>query len=71
MPKPRDLTMLKADSHKFLIAMATAEMEPIKISKVSGVQQNIVYAARKGCYVKPIYIGKIAKVLGVPVTDLI
>ena len=55
MPMKRDYTMLKVDSFKFNVALANAELEPKTLSKKSGVAINIVYAARKGCYVKPMY----------------
>lgn len=71
MPAPRDTTMLKPDSRKFLIAMAAAEMEPKDLAKEAGVSVNIVYIARRGYYVKPVYLGRISKALGVKVTDLI
>lgn len=57
--------MLKPDSSKMLIAMAEAEFELKKLAVKSGVSVNIVYAARRGYYVKPCYLGKIAKALGV------
>jgi len=71
MPAPRDLTMLKTDSKKVLMAMATAEMEPIELSEKSGVSKNVVYAMRKGILAKPKHIGMIARTLGVSVADLI
>lgn len=71
MPIPRDTTMLKPDSRKMLIAMAEAEIEPKELAAKSGVSVNIVYIARRGYYVKPRYLGKISKVLGVSVADLI
>lgn len=71
MPVPRDTTMLKPDSRKVLIAMAEAELEPKELAEKSGVSVNIVYIARRGYYVKPAYLGKISKALGVSVADLI
>lgn len=71
MPVPRDTTMLKPDSKKFLIAMAEAETEPRELAEKAGVPVNIVYIARRGYYVKPIYLGKISKILGVSVADLV
>lgn len=66
MPASRDLTMLRPDSLKMLLAMAEAEMEPKDLAAKSGVPVNIVYIARRGYYVKPVYLGKISKALGVP-----
>lgn len=71
MPIPKDTTMLKPDSRKMLIAMAEAEIEPKELAAKSGVSVNIVYIARRGYYVKPVYLGKISKALGVTVADLI
>lgn len=71
MPIQKDLTMLQVDSLKFNIALANAELGPKTLSEKSGVQRNIIYAARKGCYVKPLYLGKMCRILGVKVTDII
>ncbi len=71
MPVPKDTTMLKPDSRKVLIAMAEAEMEPKQVSSESGVPVNIVYTIRRGFYVKPKYIGAVARALHVTVADLI
>lgn len=57
MPASRDLTMLRPDSLKMLLAMAEAEMEPKDLAAKSGVPVNIVYIARRGYYVKPVYLG--------------
>ncbi len=71
MPAQKDTTMLKPDSKKMLVAMAEAELQPKELAAKSGVPVNIVYIARRGYYVKPIYLGKISKVLQVKVADLI
>lgn len=71
MPVPKDTTMLKPNSTKFLVAMAEAELEPKELAEKSGVPVNIVYTMRRGCYTKPVYLGKISKALGVKVSDLI
>lgn len=71
MPVPKDTTMLKASSRKMLVAMAEAELEPKELAEKSGVSVNIVYIARRGYYVKPVYLGKISRALGVKVSDLI
>ena len=71
MSVPRDTTMLKPNSRKILIAMAAAEMEPKEVSKESGVPVNIIYTIRRGFYVKPKYIGAVARALHVTVADLI
>lgn len=71
MPLPKDRTMLQVDSIKFNIALANAELDPKSLALKAGVTNNVVYTARRGCYVKPMYLGKIAKALSVAVTDLI
>lgn len=71
MPAQKDTTMLKPDSKKMLVAMAEAELQPKELAAKSGVPVNIVYIARRGYYVKPVYLGKISKVLQVKVADLI
>ena len=71
MPLPKDKTMLRVDSVKFNIALANAELEPKGLAVKAGVSNIVVYTARKGCYIKPIYLGKISKALGVKVADLI
>lgn len=71
MPVPKDTVMLKPDSRKVLIAMAAAEIEPKELAEAAGISKNIVYTIRRGYYAKPKYIGAIARVLQVEVTDLI
>lgn len=71
MPVPKDTTMLKPDSRKVLIAMAEAELEPTELAQAAGISKNIVYIIRRGYYVKPKYIGAVARVLNVRVADLI
>ena len=71
MPIPRDSTMLKPSSRKVLVAMANAELEPVELAERAGISKNIVYVARRGFYVKPRYLGAMARVLQVRVEDLI
>ncbi|MDE5907773.1 MAG: helix-turn-helix transcriptional regulator [Lachnospiraceae bacterium] len=71
MAAAKNTVMLKPDSRKVLIAMAEAELEPKELAEAAGVSVNIVYIARRGFYVKPCYMGKISKALGVSVADLI
>ncbi len=71
MSAQKDTTMLKPDSKKMLVAMAEAELQPKELAAKSGVPVNIVYIARRGYYVKPVYLGKISKALQVRVADLI
>lgn len=71
MAAAKNTVMLKPDSRKMLLAMAEAELEPKELAARSGVSVNIVYIARRGYYVKPVYLGKISKVLGVNVADLV
>lgn len=70
MPPTRDQTMLKVNSKALLLAMAKKELEPKELAAEAGVSANVVYIARRGCYVKPKYIGKIAKALSVNVEDI-
>ncbi|NBK00666.1 hypothetical protein D5282_26450 [bacterium 1xD8-48] len=71
MSAAKNTVMLKPDSKKMLVAMAEAELQPKELAEKSGVPVNIVYIARRGYYVKPVYLGKISKVLQVRVADLI
>ena len=71
MPVPKDTTMLKPDSRKFLVAMAEKEMEPAELAQAAGISKNIVYTMRRGFYTKPKYLGAVARVLEVKVSDLI
>lgn len=71
MSAAKNTVMLKPDSKKMLVAMAEAELQPKELAAKSGVPVNIVYIARRGYYVKPVYLGKISKVLQVKVADLI
>lgn len=71
MAAAKDTVMLKPDSKKMLVAMAEAELQPKELAAKSGVPVNIVYIARRGYYVKPVYLGKISKALQVRVADLI
>ena len=71
MAAAKDTVMLKPDSRKMLVAMAEAELQPKELAAKSGVPVNIVYIARRGYYVKPVYLGRISKALGVSVADLI
>lgn len=71
MSVSKDTVMLKPDSRKVLIAMAEAELQPKELAAKAGVPVNIVYIARRGYYVKPVYLGKISKALNVSVADLI
>lgn len=71
MPVPRDTTMLKPNSRKFLVAMAEKEMEPAELAQAAGISKNIVYTMRRGFYTKPKYLGAVARVLEVKVADLI
>lgn len=68
---PRDTTMLKPDSRKFLIAMAKARVEPAELATRAELSKNIIYSMRRGFYTKPKYLGKAAEALGVEVEDLI
>ncbi|MDE7308979.1 MAG: helix-turn-helix domain-containing protein [Lachnospiraceae bacterium] len=67
MPPSRDKSMLRINSREFLLAMARLELEAKELAEKAGVSANVVYKARRGCYVKPKYIGKIAKALNMEV----
>ncbi|MCI9369740.1 MAG: helix-turn-helix domain-containing protein [Lachnospiraceae bacterium] len=67
MPPSRDKSMLRVNSREFLLAMARLELEAKELAEKAGVSANVVYKARRGCYVKPKYIGKIAKALNMEV----
>ena len=71
MSVAKNTVMLKPDSHKMLVAMAEAELEPKELAEKSGVPVNIIYTMRRGFYCKPKYIGAVARVLNVMVADLI
>lgn len=71
MPAPKDTTMLKPCSRKFLVAMAAAELEPVELAEKAGISKNVVYTMRRGFYTKPKYVGAVARVLNVSVLDLI
>ena len=71
MSVAKNTVMLKADSKKFLLAMAEAELEPKELAEKSGVPVNIVYIMRRGFYVKPKYIGAVSRILNVSVADLV
>lgn len=71
MSVAKNTVMLKPDSHKMLVAMAEAELEPKELAEKSGVPVNIIYTMRRGFYCKPKYIGAVSKILGVKVADLV
>ncbi|MDE6251779.1 MAG: helix-turn-helix transcriptional regulator [Lachnospiraceae bacterium] len=70
MPPTKDQTMLRVNSKALLLAMADKEVEPKELAANAGVSPNVVYRARRGCYMKPKYIGKIAKALDMNVEDI-
>lgn len=71
MSVAKNTVMLKPDSHKMLVAMAEAELEPKELAEKSGVPVNIIYTMRRGFYCKPKYIGAVARALHATVADLI
>lgn len=71
MPPSKDMTMLKVNSKALLLAMAEQELEPKELAAKAGVAPQVVYVARRGCYIKPKYLGKLAKALEVQTTDLV
>lgn len=71
MPPQPDYSMLKLDSRAFNIALAKAEMDLKELAEKAGVSYAVVRTARRGFYVKPHYIGKIARALNVEVESIL
>lgn len=63
---------MKIDNQKLDMLMATQCLTSEKLSKVTGVSQVSIARFRKGTQQpRPATVGKIAKALNVPVTDII
>ncbi len=71
MPPSRDYSMLRVNTRALSIAMAKAELQPKELAAKAGVSDNIVYTMRRGCLIKPVYIGRICKALNVKVEDMV
>lgn len=71
MPPSRDYSMLKVNTKALSIAMANAELQPKELAAKAGVSDNIIYTIRRGCLIKPVYIGKVCKALNVKVEDIV
>lgn len=71
MPRPRDTTMLRADSQKFLIALGDSGMDLRELSEKSGVGYSTICQMRRGIYMKPWKLGKVCKVLDVKIQDVV
>jgi DNA-binding Xre family transcriptional regulator len=64
-------TMLLPDTLAISILMAEKELDSKELATRSGVGISTIYAIRRGCYAKPKYLGKVAKVLDCSVSDII
>lgn len=63
---------MKIDNQKLDMLMATQCLTSEKLSKVTGVSQVSIARFRKGTQQpRPATVGRIAKALNVPVTDII
>lgn len=62
---------MKIDRKKVEIAMARACMSVNDIADTSGVNKRSVSKFLNGCEARPVSVGKIAKALGVDVTEII
>lgn len=63
---------MKIDNKKLDMLMASQLLTSEKLSDISGVSQVSITRFRKGVQQpRPITVGKIAKALNVPVTDII
>ena len=63
--------ILKFDKRKLKIAMANACMNTADLQKVTEMPMPTVAGAISGKSIRPATAGKIAKALGVPVTEII
>ena len=71
MPRKRDITMLKVNKQKFLIAIGNAGKTLQELSEESKVGYSTICQMRRGLYMKPWKIGKVCKSLGVKVEDVV
>ena len=62
---------MKIDIKKFELAMSNACMTFKELAKKSGVSSFTISRMQTKAEIKPVTIGKIAKALQVPVTDII
>ncbi len=71
MPKKRDISMLKVNKQKFLIAIGNAGKTLQELSEESKVGYSTICQMRRGLYMKPWKLGKVCKALGVRVEDVV
>lgn len=60
-----------ANKKKLELALATACMNPMELCKVAGIRYQTYRRITDGKEAKPATIGRIARALNVPVTDII
>lgn len=63
--------MMIVDNGKLQIALASACMNPYDLCKKTGIQYQTYRRISAGNHCKTATVGKIAKALNVPVTDII
>lgn len=71
MKQYTDKTMLLPDTTAISILMAEKELDSKELASRSGLGVSIIYAMRRGCYIKPKYFGAVAKVLECSVKEII
>lgn len=62
---------MKTNGMKMQIALARAEMQSQKLSELTGISRASIGRMICGAECKPFNVGKVAKALGVDVTELI
>lgn len=62
---------MKTNNMKMQIALARAEMKSQKLSELTGLSMCAIGRMIRGAECKPFNVGKVAKALGVDVTELI
>ena len=62
---------MKADTNKLRLAMARACMNPQDLAKAAQMPAQTVNGVLRGRSIRPATIGKIAKALGVDVTEIL
>lgn len=69
--KKKDGEKMKVNFQKLMIAMANCCINPYELCKSTGIQYQTFRRVSSGYRCKPATVGKIAKALNVPVTDII
>ena len=62
---------MKIDKRKLEIAMANACMSTAELQKNAMMPKQTLFSAISGKNIKPVTVGKIAKALGVAVTEIL